>query len=960
MTPERWQRVNELFHCALEREPTQRAAFLDQACADDPELRKEVESLIGSNENSESFIEAPGFGAAAQLLAEQSPDLSAGQRIGHYKILSLLGRGGMGEVYLAHDTTLGRKVAIKLLPASLTKDEVRVRRFEQEARAASALNHPNIVTIHEVGKEDVTHFIVNEFIDGETLRQKMDDARMPLKIALDVGIQVAGALQAAHEAGIVHRDIKPENLMVRRDGYVKVLDFGLAKLAEQPTPAADSGLWTMPAVETDTGVLMGTASYMSPEQATGKNADARSDVFSFGVVLYEMLSGEQAFRRDSTVETLHAIIHEEPLRLSAMRSMVRAGVERVLRRCLEKEPERRYPSGAELVAALKQAVQPSRWGTWPLRKKVWWLALAGVAVLAGGALWLRLLQPAARTGAHATSATMKTVSLTGLPGAVWDPRFSPDGNQVAFTWSGGANASENDQHIYVKLIDGGTLLRLTYSPARDVGPVWSPDGRWIAFSRTSDTERAIYVIPAIGGSERKLVSANVAGFHGYSGLIDWSPDGTIVYPDAAAASGSYRLYRLLVETLETQPLTSPPEHGLGDRHPASSPDGHVLAFVRGTKAGDDLYLMPAMGGEPRQLTFDRAEIIGLAWTGDGSSIVFSSARGGTHSLWRISISGGEPDRLGIGGDNAFYPAISRQGQRFAYVNASFGTTSIWRMDLAASAGQASSRIKLLSTRTRDGDPQISPDGKRIVFASERSGDRELWVCDSDGSNPLQLTRLHSSSYDPHWSPDGRSIAFATRLENQFDIYVIGANGGVPHRMTEDASDDLVPSWSRDGRWIYFTSTRGGGRQVWKMPAEGGEAAQVTREGGIGAVESFDGKNVYYTKGSEMPGLWRMPVQGGGEEMVLDRLQREYYHHPQVWAVVDKGIYFIEPEGSAAVLEFYSLNTGRVTQVAAMEKVPDSPLSVAPDGRWLLYAQDDVPFRWSRWLGSDIMLVENFR
>jgi Tol biopolymer transport system component len=789
---------------------------------------------------------------------------------------------------------------------------------------------------------------------------------------LNIAVQAADALAAAHEAGIVHRDIKPENIMVRRDGLVKVLDFGLAKLVEQRVVAA-SEAETRELVRTETGMLMGTARYMSPEQAKGEKVTARSDIFGFGVVLYELLTGEAAFRRASAVDTLHAVIHDEPTGLKALSQRVPAGVERVLRRCLEKEAERRYADGVELTAALKQAMESSRSTTgasaraqhlWPSGQRRWWIGLAAVALLlVCGALWLRLSRTgvgnASDSAAKAPAAMMKTVPLTALSGIVGCPRFSPDGNQVAFMWGGEAGASEDNMDIYVKLIDSGTLLRLTSDPARDGMPVWSPDGHWIAFSRTSDTERAIYMISSIGGPERKLVSAHCAGFGGWSGMIDWSADGAIIYSDATASGNGYGLYRLSVDTLETTQLTLPPAHWLGDRMPVTSPDGKLLAFVRGVAHEDDLYLMPALGGEPKRLTFDNGPdwIIGLAWTADGRSIVFASRRGGTYSLWRIPASGGEPERLGVGGDYALQPAISRQGQRLAYVNVSGEASSIWRLDLAASQGKAVSQTRLFSSSAFEGDPQLSPDGKKIVFSSERSGDLDIWVCDSDGSNPLQLTKLHSESANPYWSPDGRSIVFNSRLKNQHEIYVISANGGVPHRMTEDPSNDELPSWSRDGHWIYFLSKRSGDSQVWKMPAEGGEAVQVTRQGGLRALESSDGRYVYYAKRSNVsgvPGLWRVPAEGGEEELVLDRLRAGY----QWWTVADKGIYFFEPEGkSGAAIEFYSFSTRRVTQVTSIEKWDnvDSLLSVTPDGRWMLLAQGT-----GLWAGSNIMLVENFR
>src|SRR3989454_1834562 len=315
MTPERWQQVKNLFHSALERESNHRALFLDEACAGDASLRREVEALIASHEQTGSFIDSPAYELGAELLTEDQAEKLVGQRIAHYEIVALLGSGGMGEVYLAHDTKLGREIALKLLPAQFTTDANRLRRFEQEAHAASTLSHPNVCMIHEVGEtEDDRHYIAMEYVDGVTLRQHMTEARLILSEVLDVAAQVASGLAAAHEVGVVHRDIKPENIMLRHDGYIKVLDFGLAKLTEQPT--TDVTIAAGARVKTDTGVVMGTSSYMSPEQARGLAVDARTDIWSLGVVIYEMLTGLVPFEGATTSDVIVSILEREPAPLA--------------------------------------------------------------------------------------------------------------------------------------------------------------------------------------------------------------------------------------------------------------------------------------------------------------------------------------------------------------------------------------------------------------------------------------------------------------------------------------------------------------------------------------------------------------------------------------------------------------------------------------------------------------------
>jgi Tol biopolymer transport system component len=996
---DRWETVKRLVCDALERPTGQRSAFLDAACPDS-ELRREVDELLKADARAGDFLASP-----ASLSATSGGDDSATLRLpklclncgaryssscdacstdgsdlvddpaalvnttldGTYDVVGLLGAGGMGEVYLATDTTLRRPVALKLLPASVSREAGSLRRFEVEARAAAKLSHPNVCMVYELGAtDDGRHFIAMEYVEGRTLRARLKEGALALDEALDVARQVARALAAAHEAGVVHRDVKPENVMLRPDGYVKVLDFGLAKLTEAAAPLevrAPDG-----ASETATRGAVGTLGYMSPEQATGRRVDARSDVFSFGAVLYELLTGERAFVGASAAETVYATVHEAPAGLARLEGAVTEGVAEVVRRCLEKAPERRYANGGELAEALEAAAEASRSGAaapararhgWGGRSRQWWIGLAAVVVLAGGAVWLRGVRPAAGPAAptppDSPLAAARTVPLTSLPGLEYNPSFSPDGTEVAFSWlsEGGDNMD-----IYVKQIGGETQQRLTSDPAGDFSPVWSPDGRSIAFNRLWLTERTIYVIPATGGLERKLLSINFPRNLPVNMLerIDWSPDGkSIVYVDASGPQGPWRLYRLSLDTLETQPLTSPPAGSGGDTGPAYSPDGQMLAFVRVASGTLDLYVVSAAGGEPKRLTFDNLDISYPVWTPDGRSIVFRSARPGAGSLWRISVDGGQPEALGVGGDRANCPAISRHGQRLAYVSGSLDATTFWRLELAGAAGKPLSRTKLLSSTAGEYSPQVSPDGKRIAFASMRSGPSEIWMCDSDGSNPLQLTELgRPDTGTPRWSPDGRFVAFNARLAEQGDIYVIGANGGVPRRLTEDPADDVVPSWSRDGQWIYFASNRTGEFQVWKMPAEGGEAAQVTKLGGFIAFESPDGAYVYYTKGlGFVPGLWRVPVGGGEEAQVLAAGPM----NSELWALADKGIYFVEREGDTGwAIKLFDPATRRVRRVAALDpghRLRYTSLALSPDGRWLLCVEDEG-------YDTDLVLVENFR
>jgi eukaryotic-like serine/threonine-protein kinase len=1017
MKAERYREIEELYHEALERTPDERRNFLEQACGDDLALRREVESLLGYDERAAQFIETPPDDVAAAMLADEQKQSRLGRTIGHYQIVSLVGAGGMGEVYLAEDTRLKRRVALKLLPGEFTADPNRVRRFEQEARAASALNHPNIITIHEIGQIDETHYMVTEFIDGETLRERLSQGRMELSPALEVILQVASALAAAHEAGIVHRDIKPENIMLRRDGLVKVLDFGLAKLTETAVRSASEEASTAFKLSTEAGVVMGTACYMSPEQARGQKVDGRSDIFSLGVVTYEMVAGRAPFEGATTTDVLASILKTEPLPLGRVAPAVPETLEWIVTKALVKEREERYQTAREMLndlkrlrsrleveAELERSREPissggaagSGMGRVETAQEAMAPAGAGatarttssaeyligeikrhqrgallvlailVVIVAGLAFGLYKFISQNQSPSRASGPAPRIVPFTSFPGNECCPTFSPDGNQIAFTWNG---ENRENANIYVKLIDAGLPLRLTNNPAAESTPAWSPDGRYIAFIRSSKDEKGMFIIPALGGPERAIYSVTSADAALSPGL-SWSPDGKLLaFSEQGSAQEPFGIFLLSVESLEKRRLTSPPAGNYGDFAPTFSPDGKTLAFYRGTSSVSvsEIYLVPATGGEPKRLAnADRAAIGrrgGLAWTPDGSEIVFG---GSGDSFWRISIAGGVPERLAAIGNNVFWPAISRQGNRLAYTQDK-EDTNIWRFEVPGSTGRASSPTKLIASTLQEMSPQYSADGKRIVFVSDRSGSNEIWVCASDASNPIQLTSFGGPEVGtPRWSPDGRQIAFDSPVEGHRDIYVVSTGGGKPRRLTVEPPGNVRPSWSRDGRWIYFGSYRSGDWQEWKMPAAGGPAVQVTKRGGREAFESPDGKFLYYTKGSELTSIWRTPVDGGEEIQVLDQVRQGY------WAVLEQGIYFLNTKATPystvesyflnttatphSTIEFFSFATGRTSQIAVVEKelrLAPPGFAVSPDGRWILLAQVDQR-------ESDIMLMENFR
>ena len=427
MTPEQYQRVVELYHTALELEPEARAAFLDRACSDDVELCHNVESLLSAHDNAHNYFASPAMAVATAVIGEETMPSYVGKSINHYRVLSLLGAGGMGEVYLAEDSRLGRKVALKLLPGEFTRDADRVRRFEKEARAASALNHPNIITIHEIGQVDTTNYIVTEFVDGETLRQRMSGKRLGIGTAFEVASQIASALAAAHAAGIVHRDIKPENIMVRPDGLVKVVDFGLVKLTEPDKALVETSAHDENKSLTEPGRVMGTPNYMSPEQARGVGVDARSDIFSLGAVFYEMIAGQLAFSGRTSTDVIISIVQQEPVPLQHLVAGVPRELDQIIAKMLCKEREQRYQTAAELLADLKglkpqlerkavsgRVKSATTAGTPPKTRPIWPWALAATAVLLLAVGWWWYARPTPEVSAKAETPVIAVLPFKNL------------------------------------------------------------------------------------------------------------------------------------------------------------------------------------------------------------------------------------------------------------------------------------------------------------------------------------------------------------------------------------------------------------------------------------------------------------------------------------------------------------------------------------------------------------------
>jgi eukaryotic-like serine/threonine-protein kinase len=878
-----------------------------------------------------------------------------GKTLGHYQILEKLGEGGMGVVYKARDTHLDRFAAIKVLPPEKVSDPERKRRFIQEAKAASALNHPSIITIYDIDQADGIDYIAMEFVPGKTLDELIPRKGMRLSLALKYAVQIADALARAHGAGIIHRDLKPSNVMVDEHGLVKVLDFGLAKLTEAAGPEAETA-----ATRTGAGTILGTAAYMSPEQAEGKHIDTRSDIFSFGSMLYEMFAGQRAFRGDTRASTIASILREEPKPISQVAEGLPREVERIVRRCLRKDPEHRFHHMEDLRVALEELKEESDSGALEtaevarprLRHRlVWAFGVVAVLVIAAVAVWF------VRSKAGKPEAPLTPVPLTSYPGTEKCASFSPDGNQVTFAWNG---EKEDNWDIYVKLIGSDPPMRLTTNKANEGWPAWSPDGRQIAFYRDLGAGKsAVVLISPLGGPERILTECYFpfSIFDFSSPFLSWSPDGrALAMVDQKDPDTGSNLVLYVMGTGEKHPLTKTTRPVPYDKCPAFSPDGHTLAFCRWFSwATSDLYLLDLSRdlkpvGEPRRLTFRNSfsTASGTAWVLDGSALVYASEG----SLWRVAASGSsQPQKLASTGRDVYMPAISHRASRLAYTHLTVDT-NIWRIEISSPQGKANPPTKFISSTRYEADQQYSPDGKKIAFTSDRSGTQEIWVCDADGSNAVQLTNFgKGNAYEPRWSPGGSRLTFVSDIEGHTEVYLINASGGSPRRLTSSSGSEN-PSWSRDGRWIYFSSVE---NVIQKIAADGGPVVIVYKDTpGFAPVESPDGKFIYFNRNGADASSWillRAPVEGGESKQVVGSIMTS----PSAYALEDSGIYFMpspDPVKGYSV-RYLELATGKIKTIAELGKQLCAGLTVSLDRRWALYTRLDQA-------GSDLMLVENFR
>ncbi|MDX6611953.1 MAG: eukaryotic-like serine/threonine-protein kinase [Blastocatellia bacterium] len=952
MIQNRWQTIKELFNAALQRAPEERAGFLDEACGDDEVVRNEVASLLAAHISDESFLAVPAFQMGAELLLDSNAGPAAGDQIGPYKILSELGSGGMGDVFLAQDTRLGRNIALKLLPVDVARDLQRVRRFEQEARTASALNHPNVCVIHEIGKtSDGRQFIAMEYIDGVTLRTRLAQQRMTLTETLDVGAQVAWALEAAHAAGVVHRDIKPENIMLRRDGYVKVVDFGIAKLNENLSPpTAFDEASTLGKVNTDPGTRLGTVKYMSPEQLRERPVDERTDIWSLGVVLHEMATGETPFAARTTNETIAAILERQPLNFEGYAQDIPLGLRRIIKKALSKNRRERYQKVTSLAADLRQVrrqIDAERHGESsgsdsdgtekligivrqpvvdfaapaPLQKKTF-LSSTAESILTE-------IKQHRKATIFAGVGAVLALLVVGYVSGVFRPSQEPPPHKLEFT----------------SLTNTGT----------SVCAAISPDGKWVAHAESKNGMQELVVTSVGTPGNSVVVPLAPPQYRG----VTFSRDGFYLYYTISEKGGSGTLYQVAL------PKSTPRKIKEGVDSPITfSPTGDRFGFVRFDRAANEYSLMIAGSDGTNERTIatrrggNTLSLGGPAWSPDEEVIICSAGKweNGYHEtliefglengqerpfidqqwyavlqvawlenksgliisanerplspfqLWQVSYPDRRVVRITNNPERYEGVSISREGGEIVSLR-SYQDAQIFVLPL----GDSERAHSLMRNVGRVYGVDWTNNG-RIVYSWTTRNNLNLSAIDRDGANQVQLTGDAGDDIFPAASPDGRFIVFVSNRTGSLNLWRINADDGGDLKQLTFGDGNSSPSVSPDGQWVLYDNQSNGKFTIWKVPVDGGEPVQIG-ESARSPVLSPDGQFIacrYYVEGAESPSIAILPFQGKSPPKVLPIPVMDWQRIQ--WTPDGRALTYVKAVDGRSNIWRYELADGSATQL----------------------------------------------
>ncbi|HEU4888854.1 MAG TPA: protein kinase [Thermoanaerobaculia bacterium] len=757
---------------------------------------------------------------------------AAADCIGPYRAIRQLGAGGMGEVFLAHDDELGRNIAIKLLPADVAADAEQLTRLRNEARSASSLNHPNIVTIYEIGRDESSRaFMAMEYVDGQTLREMMRGGAMPVRKALQIAAQLADGLAAAHKRGLVHRDLKPENIMITSDGVVKVLDFGLAKSLDVSNETNIS----------EPGMLVGTFGYMSPEQARAAEIDYRSDQFAFGSILYEMLTGNRAFDGASGVETLFMVVRDEAPPLSVVAAHVPAPLRWIVDRCLSKDPEDRYVATRDLArdlqyirdhfseTGLPTPIREKETVATRLRKR-WPAAAAAVLALVAGVLitaWVRRPEPRI-----ITSERYLTYS-----GNDYSPSVSPDGKLIAF-----ASSRDGVQRIWLKQVAGGGEVALTEGV--DDFPRFTPDGASVLYVRADPERRragSLWRVSVVGGEPRRVLDEVTTA--------DISPDGTkIAFTRPVNVKGE-ALAGIFVADVNGANARQLATSDIGTLHPRWSPDGQSIAVVitKGGRVTQAALIIDAATGKTKELSAPAkaGEMSSVIWSADGRDVIYVRAQsveasvGSTAHVIRHKVATDETEIVGWTTHNGLMLDVLRDGT--LVLDARSPRDNLRELVVS---GAASERW-LTRGNSSDRQPSYAPDGKSVLFSSNRSGNLDLWMIATDGGTVRRITDDGAEDWDPGFTPDGKKIIWSSGRSGNMEIWIANADGSDAKQISQDGVDAENPTATADGQWIVYCSFNPNKPGIWKVRADGTQATHIVKARTSLPEVSPDGQYVSY-------------------------------------------------------------------------------------------------------------------
>jgi eukaryotic-like serine/threonine-protein kinase len=989
MDANRWKQIKEVYDCVLDLSGDDRESFLAKACAGDTDLRRELESLLAAHEDAGTFLQAPAIEAAARkivadnfistvtAISPAAPNL-IGRELANYRIISLLGRGGMGEVYLAQDTILRRKIALKILPAKFTADEDRLNRFVQEAQSASSLNHPNIITIYEIGHVNDVHFIATEFIDGQTLRQLITESDFTLRDALDLAIQIASAMAAAHAAGIVHRDIKPENIMVRPDGLVKVLDFGVAKLAESPPAMIDIHHSIANETSTKSGIL-GTPQYMSPEQALGQKVDTRTDIFSLGIVLYEMVTGTMPFGDESMGDVIAALLKSEPHPLSHYLPGVPRELERIVEKTLLKDRRLRYQIVKDLQLDLKNLKENLEFedrlaGTyqWPLRDRTTvktnavsteenmrpkptaqsredsnaqavssteylfktlnrhrrgaLLNLAAFAMIVVGLVfgWGQLNRW------HKRAEPFKTIKIERLTttGKAVCSAISPDGRYFAYALN-----DAGQQSLWLRQVNTTNITEIVPpAPVEYQGITFSRDGNFIYYART-EPEGVLYRTPTLSGAVRKLL-VNV------DSAITFSPDGkqiAFVRFDGESTKGFLMIAQ---EDGSNEKMLSE----LSDRNiirrtgPAWSPDGKLIACAveNPNRASHTVTGVSLEGGAEIPITTQQWAAVGqVAWLSDGSGLLVVAAEKNVKmmQIWHISYPAGET-RM-VTNDLSSYSNLSLTADSGSFTTIRTDQImNIW----VASGGDPSRAVQITTGAQREDGFRglVWTHDDKIIYRSAADGNPNIWIMDSNGTGSRQLSSGGDQNLDPTISRDGRHLFWSASPGVNRNIWRMELDGSNPQRLTGGLGE-WFPQITPDEKWMVYQScgTKEINRVLMKVPLNGGASVQLTDKASRAPALSPDGKMIacnYYPKKEAPNTIAVISIDGGPPIKVFE--VSGTHDRPLRWTLDGRALAYPVTKGGISNIWIQPLAGGPPKQLTQFTSHQITNFAWSRDGRKL--------------------------